>query len=411
MSHRLTLSSPRPGGASPPAATARRAGDEHRGESPAVRLDPVRRRPRDARRAAVARPRACRRRAALTSGARLTRPPGPHDGTGGGACARRSHGSRHRRWSCWTTSRRPPGIRSSGSSRPSCCTCPRRCTSSWRAGGRRRCGWPASGRRARSPGSPPVIWPSLPTRSTGSTSTRLERRRSVRSSASAAAGRWLSGWRRRRCAGADRSTTTSCSSASSPPAPCSWTTWPRKCSPSSPTASAGCWRWPPTCRTCPTSCSSISGTTTSSAVPTASSSVGLFLEPVPGRRVTASLLGGAFLRRALPRPADDELRRAVEAFEATWRCRGALVLARRRSATRRWRPRSSNASSDRTGSWRALARALDVAERRRRATGPRRAPGRPRLPAWRLGRRPRQRTGAPSSSAIPARRDWPASAA
>ena len=62
-------------------------------------------------------------------------------------------------------------------------------------------------------------------------------------------------------------------------------------------------------------------------MPRALVEVGLFLEPVPGRRVTASLLGGAFLRRTLPRPADDELRRAVEAFEARGDVEAALVLA------------------------------------------------------------------------------------
>ena len=80
--------------------------------------------------------------------------------------------------------------------------------------------------------------------------------------------------------------------------------------------------------------------------------VGLFLEPrarppgdgqPPRRRVPPP---------RLPRPDDDELRRAVEAFEARGDVEAALVLARRRSATRGSRPRSSTASSDRTGSWR-----------------------------------------------------------
>ena len=90
--------------------------------------------------------------------------------------------------------------------------------------------------------------------------------------------------------------------------------------------------------------------------------LGLFLEPLPGRRVTASLLGGAFLRRALPRPDDDELRRAVEAFEARGDVEAALVLAADAGD-----PQLAAAVVERVVRpdrvLAALARALDVAER------------------------------------------------
>ena len=153
---------------------------------------------------------------------------------------------------------------------------------------------------------------------------------------------------------------------------------------------------------------------TSSAMLEALGRARMFLEPLarpPAYR--ASLLGGEFLRRALPPPAAPSCAGPSRRYRARGDVEAALVLARRRSATRQLAAAVVAARRpDRTGS----PRPLDASPRRRRAPPA-------DDPAWPSGEATShylrgdwdaalaRRTTRAAELGDPGRRGWPASAA
>ena len=132
--------------------------------------------------------------------------------------------------------------------------------------------------------------------------------------------------------------------------------------------------------------------------------VGLFLEPVPGRRVT-----GQPARRCVPPPdaAPSGRRRAAprrRGVRGPWRCRGRPRARRRHRRSAAGGGGGRTRRSDRIGSWPPSPdRSTSPSGVASSPSSPSDGPTSPTCVA--IGTPPSPPTGAPSSSAIPARRD------